>query len=314
MSPVTAPNGGPGAPVLAIDVGGTQIKSAVLDASGELGPIRRSPTPRSQEDPGGAVVTAVTQLVAATAATTGIEAVGVAVPGHVDERAGLGLRSTNLGWRDYHFTAAFRAATGMPVALAHDVRAAGDAEARIGAAQGFDDVAIVTIGTGIAAALRIDGRSYSGRGLAGELGHTVVVPDGPACRCGGSGCLEAVASADAIARRFAAESGTQVSGAHDVLRLARAGDPLATRVWRDAVAALVTGLAQLAALVAPQAVVIGGGLAEAGVDLLEPLRDGLAAACRPGTVPLLLPARLGQDAGTWGAAFAARDLLADPRQ
>lgn len=305
------PDAGPGAPVLAVDVGGTQIKSAILDRLGVLGPIRRSRTPRSVDDPGGAVVTAVAQLVAEASGTADFQAVGVAVPGQVDERAGVGIRSTNLGWQDYPFTAALRAGTGRRIALAHDVRAAGEAEARIGAANGFDDVAVVTIGTGIAAALRLGGRSYSGRGLAGELGHTVVVPGGPACRCGRNGCLEAVASADAIARRYEQESGRSVDGAHEVLRLAgEEGDALARRVWRDAIAALVTGLAQLTALVAPEAIVVGGGLAEAGDALIEPLRDGLSQSCRAGTAPEVLLARLGQDAGTWGAAFAARDLLA----
>ncbi|MEN0069484.1 MAG: ROK family protein [Propionicimonas sp.] len=307
---VQGPTAGRGAAVLAVDVGGTQIKSAVLDHAGVLGPIRRTPTPRSAGDPGGAVVAAVAQLVAEAAGTTSFRAVGVAVPGHVDEGAGTGIRSTNLGWRDYPFTTALRAATGQRIALAHDVRAAGEAEARIGAAHGFDDVAVVTIGTGVAAALRLGGRSYTGRGLAGELGHTVVVPDGPECRCGGNGCLEAIASAGALERRYQQESARSVDGAHEILRLARAGDPLARRIWEEAIAALVTGLAQLSALVAPEAVVIGGGLAEAGEELLEPLRAGLARSCRAGTAPVLLLARLGQDAGTWGAALAARDLLA----
>ena len=308
---MTAPSplAGHGAPVLAIDVGGTQIKSAILDRDGALGPIRRSPTPHCVDDPAGAVVAAVAQLVAEAAATASFEAVGVAVPGYVDERAGLGIHSTNLGWHNYPFTIAFQAATGQKIALAHDVRAAGEAEARIGAAKGFDDVAVVTIGTGIAAALRLGGHSYTGRGLAGELGHTVVVPGGPACRCGGNGCLEAIASAHAIVHRYQQESTRAIDGAHEVLRLAREGDTLAQRVWNDAIAALVTGLTQLNTIVAPEAIVIGGGLAEAGDELLNPLRAGLAHSCRAGTAPKVLLAHLGQDAGTWGAAFAARDLI-----
>lgn len=311
MTASTSTHAGPGAPVLAVDVGGTHIKSATLDATGVLGPIRRSPTPRSADDPGGVVVAAVAELVAEAVSTAGVQAAGVAIPGHVDERAGIGVWSSNLRWRDYPFTQALRAATGHQVALAHDVRAAGEAEARIGAAAGLDDVAVVTIGTGIAAALRLGGRSYAGRGLAGELGHTVVIPDGPACHCGNHGCLEAIASAGAIVRRFERESGRRVDGAREVLRLTHDGDALARQVWDDALAALAVGLAQLTALVAPQAVVIGGGLAEAGDELIEPLRAGLARACSASSPPALLLARLGQDAGTWGAAFAARDLLAE---
>lgn len=311
MSVAGSPRAGTGAPVLAIDVGGTQVKSAILDRFGELGAIRRDPTPRSTADPGGAVVTAVAQLVAELGREHELEAVGVTVPGHVDEFAGVGVRSTNLGWRDFPFTERLRQVIDLPVALAHDVRAAGDAEYRIGAAAGFTDVAVVTIGTGIAAALRLGGRPYAGRGYAGELGHSVIDPAGPACRCGNRGCLEAIASAGAITRRFA-EAGGGAADTVEVLRLAAAGDPTARRIWNEALAALAAGLAQLTALVAPEAIILGGGLAEAGDQLFGPLPGLLQAARGSAPTPSILAARLGQDAGTWGAAFAARDLLPQP--
>lgn len=311
MTTVTQPCAGAGAPVLAIDVGGTQLKSAVLSPAGELGTIHRTSTPRSVTDPGGVVVSAVADLVAATRSRARIEAVGVTVPGHVDENAGVGILSTNLGWRDFPFAAALRQAIGLPVALAHDVRAAGEAEYRIGAAAGFDDVAVVVIGTGIAAALRLDGRSYAGRGLAGELGHCVVDPDGPVCLCGNRGCLEAIASAGALIRRFVEAGGDAVDAA-EVLRLAAAGDPLACRIWDEALHALAAGLAQLSALFAPEAILLGGGLAEAGDQLFGPLPGLLRSARGFAPTPPILPARLGQDAGTWGAALAARDLLQRP--
>ncbi|MGC4154917.1 MAG: ROK family protein [Propionicimonas sp.] len=311
MTAVAQPGAGAGAPVLAVDVGGTQLKSAVLDQAGALGTIHRTPTPRSVTDPGGAVVEAVADLVAEARRRGGIEAIGVTVPGLVNEEAGIGILSTNLGWRDFPFTAVLRRATGLPVALAHDVRAAGEAEHRIGAAAGFSDVAVVIIGTGIAAALRLNGQSYTGRGLAGELGHSVVDPDGPVCRCGNRGCLEAIASAGALARRFA-EAGGSTSKAAEVLRLAAAGDPLARRIWDEALHALTIGLAQLCALVAPEVILLGGGLTEAGDQLFGPLPGLLRAARGSAPTPPILPARLGQDAGTWGAALAARDLLQRP--
>lgn len=311
MTAVAQPDAGAGAPVLAIDVGGTQLKSAVLDATGQLLPIRRTATPRSAADPGGAVVAAIADLTAATRRRTGIEAVGVTLPGQVDEQAGVGVLSANLGWRDFPFAAALRRATGLPVALTHDVRAAGEAEYRIGAAAGLTDVAVVIIGTGIGAALRLNGQAYAGRGLAGELGHSVVDPTGPVCRCGNRGCLEAIASAGALTRRFN-EAGGSAAGAADVLRLAAAGDPLAGRIWDEALRALAAGLAQLTALVAPEAIFLGGGLTEAGDQLFGPLPGLLRSARASAPTPPILPARLGQDAGTWGAALAARDLLSRP--
>lgn len=305
MNPAPAPCAGPGGAVLAIDVGGTDLKVAVLDRSGRLAPTLRSATPRSTRDPGGAVVEAVARIAAGVA----VDAIGVTIPGHVDELAGIGLRSTNLGWRNVDFRTAIGAATGLPTAIAHDVRAAGEAEFRLGTARGHRDVAVVTIGTGIAAALRLNGQPYTGRGSAGELGHTVVDPAGPRCRCGNTGCLEAIASAAAIVRRYRERGGTAVSGAATVLRLARDGDPLAGAVWGEALTALATGLSILSSLVAPELVVIGGGLSEAGDDLIAPLRERLSAVRPAGFVPTLVRAGLGQDAGTWGAALAARDLL-----
>ena len=311
MTAVPPPNAGAGASVLAIDVGGTQLQSAALDAPAELGPIRRTPTPRSATDPGGAVVAAVGDLVATTRREAGILAVGVTVPGHVDEPAGIGIRSANLGWRNYPFTAALGNAIDLPVALAHDVRAAGEAEYRLGAAAGYADVAVVTIGTGIAAALRLNGRPYSGRGQAGELGHSVVDPAGPVCACGNRGCLEAISSAGAIARRYAEASGSAADAA-EVLRRAATGEAIAAGIWAEALDALAIGLAQLCALVAPEAIILGGGLAEAGEQFFGPLPHLLRAVRGSAPVPPILPARLGQDAGHRGAALAAGALLRQP--
>jgi glucokinase len=305
-------NAGEGPVVLAVDVGGTHLKAGVMGADGTLGMILRRDTPRDSGDPGEAVIAGLAALLADEELALGrpVEAIGLTVPGIVDERRGVGIRSTNLGWTDFPFRDRAAQATGRPVALAHDVRAAGDAEHRLGAARGAQDVAIVTIGTGIAAALILDGTPYVGRGYAGELGHTVVDPAGPICRCGRTGCLEAIASARAIADRYRSESADQGADAALVLARAAAGDELAGRVWADAVHALAVGLDQLAALVAPELIVIGGGLSEAGEQLMAPLRTRFAALRGSEPAPALVRAELGQDAGTWGAALAARDLLA----
>lgn len=308
--PAVAPASGTGRgrPVLAVDVGGTHIKVAVLDESGRLGPIARHATPRDPRDPGGIVVAAVASAAADLSARGArFSAVGLAVPGIVDDR-GMGVHSTNLGWRDFPFTERAAAAVGLPVAVVHDVRAAGLAEHRLGAARGAADAAIVTLGTGIAAALIIDGRPYTGRGYAGELGHSIVDPTGPSCRCGQTGCLEAIASARAIVERYRAAGGSAVDAAEVVAR-AQAGDPPASRVWQSAIDALAYGLAQVTALLAPEVVVLGGGLSESGDALLHPLRESLRQRRRHGVIPRLERAALGQDAGTWGAAIAARDLL-----
>lgn len=305
--PAPAPPGR-GASVLAIDVGGTDLKAAILTESGNLLTVIRRPTPRRRDDPARGIVQAVAQLsMQFREQGFQIDAIGVTIPGIVDEDSGIGIASTNLGWRDVPFRDLLEDATGMRVAVAHDVRAAGAAEYRLGAARGARDAAVVTVGTGIAAALILGGAAYRGGGYAGEIGHSVVDPLGPPCLCGQRGCLEAIGSASAIVRRYTERSGAALHGAHEVVALVESGDPLAAQVWEEALDALATGLAQLSAIVAPEVIVIGGGLSEAGDVLLVPLRHRMEERRTHGRTPSVVRAALGQDAGIWGAALAARD-------
>ena len=174
------------------------------------------------------------------------------------------------------------------------------AETRIGAARGMSDVVYLSIGTGIAAGIVLGGRLHAGDGYAGEIGHTPAGHDEP-CACGGSGCLEAIASAAAIARRYTARSGRPAAGAAEVLA---AGDPDALAVWDEALDALAAALAWIASVLAPEAVVIGGGLSRAGAALFDPLNDRLARHLTFQRVPRLVPAALGDRAGCIGAGPA----------
>jgi glucokinase len=300
---------GPGAPVLAFDVGGTDMKAALVDAEGTVLGTRRIPTPRAGDDTADRIVETVVRLTADFAAEYPAihpVAAGLLVPGHVDAAAGIGVHSENLGWRGYPFRERATAALGMPVGFDHDVRAAGEAEYLLGAASRYRDVLVVTIGTGIAAAVFIDGRIHAGDGRVGEIGHAPVA-DGPACACGGWGCLEAVASAAAIARRYRSETGEHVHGAREVLARAQSGDPVALAVWESALDALALSFAHVVALLSPEALVIGGGMSEAGDDLLEPLRRRLDARLTFHRRPALVKAQIGEDAGIIGAALKARE-------
>ena len=162
------------------------------------------------------------------------------------------------------------------------------------------------MGTGVSAALVSGGRLIrGGRGQPGELGHVVVRPDGPACGCGARGCLEAVASATAITRAYATATGRSVEGAVDVV--ARADREASARsVVRAATEALADGLAMLVQLVAPERIVLGGGLADAGDAWLDALRVALDGRCRVVPAPPIFPARFGARAGVVGAALLAR--------
>ena len=302
----------PGAPVLAFDVGGTDMKAAIVDDEGRMLETLRVPTPLSGERTGERVVQQVTELALELTQRHPLvapAAAGLLVPGHVDDVRGVGVFAENLGWLDYPFRDRASAALGMPVGFGHDVRGAGEAEHRLGAARGFDDVLVVTIGTGIAAAVFIGGHVYSGGGLAGEIGHDRVA-EGPICACGGRGCLEAVASAAAIARRYTLRTGTAVEGARGVLERMHGGDANAAAVWDSALDALALGFSHSVALLAPQAIVIGGGLSEAGEELLAPLRERLDRILTFHRRPQLVKASLGADAGLIGSALTARDARA----
>lgn len=306
---------GTGPAVLAFDVGGTDTKAALVDAEGRLVEVVRLPTPHA----GAATGEAVVQLVAGQAARFAAAhpdvvpvAAGLLVPGHVDDDAGVGVFAENLGWQDFPFRASAQTALGLPVSFSHDVRGAGEAEHRLGAAAPYRDVVVMAIGTGIAGALFIDGRLHSGGGMAGEMGHSRVA-SGPACACGGIGCLEAVASAAAIARRYTAATGEAVPGAREVLERAAAGDAAAREVWESALDALALDLSHTVALLAPEAIVIGGGLAQAGPALFEPLSARLDAILTFHRRPVLLPASIGENAGVIGAALRARDLATADR-
>ncbi|MCI4063034.1 ROK family protein [Micromonospora sp. R77] len=236
-------------------------------------------------------------------------ACGIAVPGVVDEARGVAVWSANVGFRDVPLRELAAARLGLPTALGHDVRVGGLAEARLGAGRGTGHVLFVAIGTGIAAAHVVDGSAATGaHGAAGEIGHILVRPDGPRCGCGRPGCLEAVASAAAVARRYAELTGDPVTAA-EVADRAAAGEPAAARVWQETVAALADGLATGQALFDVETVVIGGGLAQAGPRLLDPLRVALHERMTFHREPRLVGAALGDEAGCLGAALLALDAL-----
>jgi glucokinase len=299
--------------VVALDVGGTGIKCALVDDAGRVRHSERHATGRERGP--AAVVTTILDIadgLVATAGTAGLRprAVGVVVPGVIDEATGVAVWSANVGFRDVPLRQLVIDRLGLPATLGHDVRAGGLAEARLGAGRGYRHVLVVAIGTGIAAAHVVDGRVFTGaHGAAGEIGHIVVRPGGPACGCGLNGCLEAIASASAVARRYADQRPGEEIGADRVAALAADGDPIAASIWQETVDALADGLLTGVALFDPEVVVIGGGLAEAGDSLLVPLTTALRSRLTFHREPALYRAALGDEAGCLGAGLLALDTL-----
>ncbi|MEY9947446.1 ROK family protein [Kitasatospora sp. GAS1066B] len=305
--------------VIALDVGGTRIKAGVMAPDGTVLHTEHRAT-RAEFGPD-AVLEAVLGCATELSRVYAPRAAGLAVPGLVDEASGVAVFAANLGWRQVHLQRWLAKELGIPVAFGHDVRAGALAEARLGAGHGCRSFLFVPVGTGIAAAVMLDGRAMAGsHGFAGELGHLVVRPGGEPCPCGGRGCLEALASAAAIARRYQQATGAgEISGrcditAEDVQHRAAAGDQHAARIWREAIEALADGLAAAITLLDPERIVIGGGLADAGQPYFGPLRAALAARLTFQRMPEIRPAALGHQAGCLGAALLAQDLRQPPGQ
>jgi len=296
--------------VVAVDVGGTTLKGGVCDGDAALLHRERRPTERrEQEALVGDIVALIDSLAAegrARFGADGVAGVGLAVPGLVDEAHGVAEHAVNLPWRDLPLAAIVAERCGLPVVLGHDVRAAAAAEAALGAGHGAADVLFVAIGTGIGGAIVAGGDPYGGaHGRAGEIGHTVVDPDGPPCACGARGCVETLASAAAIERAYGESGAGDGASAREVGALARAHDPAARAVWDRAVSALAAGLANAITLLDPARVVVGGGLAEAGAALLDPLAAEVEERLTLGEAPPIVGAALGAEAGCRGAALLA---------
>ncbi|MEV4007820.1 ROK family protein [Actinomadura sp. NPDC049753] len=296
--------------LIGLDVGGTTMKAALFGedaAAGEDSQVLASESrPTDRADPVGGVLDFAAHL-AARAASLGspARAAGIALLGIVDEATGTAVHSANVGWRDVPIRRLARERLGVPVAIGHDVRTGGLAEAVLGAGRGAGDFVFVAVGTGIAAALILNGAPYPGTvGWSGEIGHVVVRPGGEPCACGNRGCVETYASAAAISRRH----GEGVP-AEEVIARAGRGEEKAGRVWSEALDCLADGLAVTVLLMDPGLLVMGGGLARAGDALLAPLEGRLAARLKFRDPPRLLRTRLDDQAAVRGAAILARRAL-----
>lgn len=302
-------------PVIALDLGGTVIKGAVVGGDGSALIRRRAPTLR-EEDAEDIVLRLGTLAMELRDEAVRLghapAAAGVVVPGVVDEAAGIAVLAANLGWRDLPLKDRLQTRLGLPVAVGHDVRAGALAEARWGAAEGHPSFLFVPVGTGIGGSLVVDGRTYPGaHSLAVELGHIMIDPAGRPCGCGARGCLETISSATAVASGYRALSGEDGVDARGVAERAGRGDAAARTVWDGAVEGLAAALATVVTLLDPGLVVIGGGLAGAGPALFDPLIRSLHGRLTFQHRPEVVPAALADEAGALGAAILAWRLAGD---
>ncbi|PZQ48068.1 MAG: hypothetical protein DI570_26340 [Phenylobacterium zucineum] len=292
------------ATVAAVDVGGTSIKAAAV-VDGRLSPIVRTPTPSGN---GPAVIEETFALIDSLVAVHGTcAAIGIVAPGLVD--GGIVRRAANLGWQELDLAGVLADRYGVPVAVEHDVRAAALAEYHHGAGVGSPRLVFLGIGTGISAAILVDGRPLDG--AAGEVGHGGSL-EGDPCACGGFGCVETYASAAGIAHRYRLRTGVPAS-AIDVLEAAQGGDHAAAAIWDDAIHGVAGLLAGAVRLLGDVRVVIGGGLSLAGAALFDPLRQATAELLTVHPVPRIVASTLRDEGSLHGAALIGRRVLEESR-
>jgi glucokinase len=297
---------------LGLDLGGTNLKWAVVErdsgawttlATGQVATLTRrgaAAVVRRIGDTGAEVM----------ARWPGIVTAGIGIPGRYDPAAGTTRFLPNVpgDWAGRPVAGPVAARLGVPAYLINDARAFGLAELRLGAARGASSMVGLTLGTGVGCVVAVDGRVLQGHdGTAGEGGHQTIDPDGPPCGCGNDGCVEAYARAD----RIAAACGTDT--AEEAVARARDGDARASAGLAEVGRYLGIGIANLVVVIAPDTVVIGGGVAAAGDLLLDPIRAELERRVHMtdlGRVTLLT-AELGTWAGAVGAAVHGAERSAE---
>jgi glucokinase len=269
--------------VIGLDVGGTNTSGGLGTPEGKLITRRKRATDRAGGGAAGLrlISEIIAELIEEAGGAVKVQRIGVGFGGPVDAVNGVVVLSHHVaGWENVPLQKELEQRFQIPVAVDNDANAGTLGEWRFGAGRGCDDLLYVNIGTGIGGGIISGGRLLRGaRNLAGEIGHTTVVRNGPPCTCGRGGCVESCASGDAIARRGSEALGKPLTG-REVFDLAGGGDARARRVLEEIVEDLAQGIGVAVTLLNPELVIIGGGLSEAPQDLfLGPLKKALPRYC-----------------------------------
>ena len=308
--------------VVGIDIGGTKLATVAADNSGKILSKVRRPT-RADKGPEYAIKL-LFEMVGETIVQAGLEqnaisAIGVSCGGPLDTKTGVVYSPPNLpGWDAFPLKARLESEFQIPAVIENDANASALAEYRFGGGKGHDAVLYMTMSTGIGGGIVIDGKIYHGANdSAGEVGHQILLPDGPLCGCGKRGCLEALCSGPAIARRakeaIHKESNTAILTLADgcidavksehVLAAACQGDALALKLVDETAYYMGWGIANLVNILNPDIVLLGTIAIAAGDLLLEPIRKTVSdfAMTRPAEAVKIMPAQLGDSLGDLAA-------------
>ena len=286
--------------VIGVDLGGTTIKLGKFTAEGQCIASQTVPTPQPSTPE--AVLDVMVAAIAALDPDREARAIGIGTPGPADVEGRIARVAINLaGWQDVPLASWVETKMGLPTVLANDANCAGLGEAWQGAGQSFQDLIMLTLGTGVGGAIILNGELFVGRtGTAGELGLITINPEGPSCNSGNNGSLEQYCSVRAIRRAMGCEPGKLAAQA-------LAGDAGAIAYWQQYGAYLGAGLASLLYVLTPEAVILSGGIS-AGADLFLPstwaeIEKRVLPTSREGLQ--ILVAELGNQAGMVGAARLA---------
>ena len=301
---------------IGIDMGGTNIRLALVDDDGTIIVSARHKT--SAQEGKDSVISrlssAASELIAEGRGHGTVIGVGIGAPGLVEN--GVVRCSPNLpGWNDVSLQRILGEALALPVILENDANAVAYGEKSTGAGRGLNSLICITLGTGVGGGLILDGKIWRGAfGMAGEVGHMVIEPEGNPCSCGNRGCLETYASATGIVR-MAKEAVGRGDAGWDVSTLttevldeaARRGDKTAIRIFSEAGRSLGIGVASLLHILNPEAIIIGGGVVKAWELFYPSMAEEINRRCfREITERTkIIPASLGDDAGMLGAARLA---------
>jgi glucokinase len=291
---------------LGIDLGGTQLRAALVTSTGKV--VKRAAVATDVAGGPDVIVAQMVELaneVRALAPAGLVETIGVCSPGPLDTDTGVVLEiATMPGWVNFPLRQKLRDALGHAVILENDGIAAAFGEWKFGAGAGVNNMVYVTVSTGIGGGVVVDGRVLRGhRGMAGHVGHMMIAPDGPRCGCGGVGCFEALASGTNFSIAAQTKGFANGKAAFDA---ARAGDSTALALVAQEAKYLSYGFASLIHLYSPQRLVMGGGVSKALDLMLAPIRNQVAELIMP---PFrgaqIVPAELGENSGIVGAAALA---------
>ena len=301
---------------IGIDLGGTDIKGAIVSESGEI--LHQDKVPTHPERGADGVADRIAELANVLCKTYGSEidkacGVGVGVPG-VTRKDGTVVIAPNLDWHHVPFREMLSDRLPVPVALDNDANVAALAEARAGVGAECESLALLTLGTGIGGGIIIDGRIHHGASYsAGEIGHMVVLPDGPVCGCGKSGCLEAISATRGMVGyaqrglddgRSSSLSTTPLTP-KSICDAASAGDALARETVDHVAKYIGIAVANLINILSPDVIAIGGGISAAGKLILDPIVSSADTNTLEGMFEhtRIELGRLGNDAGAIGAAY-----------